>query len=321
MNITHALWRRVCLASAVLWMFGCAAAQQAPLRILVGFAPGGATDVVARVLAQGLKTELGRTVVVDNRPGAGGQIAAQALKQAKPDGNTLYLALSHTMAMVPLTMRNPGYDPETDFVHIALVGTLPNFFIINPEVTGARVDSLATYAQWVKRNPGLGNIGVPAPDFSVAVIAQAYGVDLRSVPYRGDAPLVQDLIAGQIPAGIASVAAALPHVQSGKLRLLAVDGTQRLPDLDIPTYRELGLQALQDVIFLGLSAPAGTAPAFVNRVNAAVNKVVSSRAFADRLSEVGFIPQWGSPEDMNAWLQASRRSNIELIRAANFQPQ
>ncbi|MCK9513188.1 MAG: tripartite tricarboxylate transporter substrate-binding protein [Pigmentiphaga sp.] len=305
---------------------GAAQAQDAPIRMLVGFAPGGMTDMVARVLAQGLQTELGRTVVVENRAGAGGQIAAQALTGAAPDGNTLFLTNSHTTAMIPLTMKNPGYDVERDFVSVGLVATNPNFFIVNPELVGDKVDSIEDFVKWVQANPTQGNIGVPAPvstpEFTVTALGQAYNTDLRAVAYRGDAPLVQDLLAKQLPAGITGIASALPYVETGKLKLIGVDGPTRLKDFpDIPTYTELGLKGLDDVIFIGVIAPTGTPAAMVQRYNKAISAVVGSPAFYERVSATGIVPLTGSPEDMTQRTEASLRSNAALLKAANYQPQ
>lgn len=306
---------------------GTAFAQDnAPIRMLVGFAPGGMTDVVGRVLAQGMQAELGRTVVVENRAGAGGQIAAQALKSAKPDGNTLFLTNSHATAMIPLTTLNPGYDPGKDFVPVGLVATNPNFFMVSTAIVGNNVNTMQDFAQWSKANPGRGNVGVPAPasapEFSVVVLSQGAGADLKAVPYRGDAPMVQDLLAGQIPAGIAGVASAIQHVQAGKIKLLAVDGPTRLPAFpNVPTYTEAGIKGLEDVIFIGVLAPAGTPPELVTKYNAAINKVVASKAFHDRTSELGIIAQTGTPEDMTRANEKSRQANIPLVKAAGFKPQ
>lgn len=324
--LSFALLRRV--AGAALFTFAtCSAwADDAPIRMLVGFAPGGVTDVVARLLAQGMQSELGRTVVVENRAGAGGQIAAQALKAAKPDGSTIFLTLSHTTAMIPLTMVNPGYDTAKDFVQVGVVGTFPNFFMINPTVVGPSVNSLTDFIAWTKINPTRGNIGAPAPasapEFSVAVLSQTFGVNLTPVAYRGDAPLIQDMLGGQLPAGIAGMASAIPHVNAGKLKLVAVDGPRRLQAFpNVPTYAELGVKGLHDVISVGVIAPAGTPPATVAQYNAAINKVVTSNAFQSRTSELGIVPQPGTPEDMTRLTEASRQANMQLIKAAGFKPQ
>jgi len=175
------LRRQVLGLSLLCAAAGTALAQDTPIRILVGFAAGGMTDLVARLVAQDMQAELGRTVVVENRPGAGGQIAAQALKAARPDGNTLYLTNSHTTAMIPLTMLNPGYDPAQDFAYVGLIATNPNFFMINPAVVGPQVNDMRSFLQWAKANPTRANIGVPAPasapEFSVSVMGQAFGVE------------------------------------------------------------------------------------------------------------------------------------------------
>ncbi len=314
----------VALAAAAC---GSAAAQDStPIRLLVGFAPGGMTDVVGRVLAQGLQAELGRTVVIENRTGAGGQIAAQVLKASKPDGNTLYLTNSHATAMIPLTTLNPGYDPEKDFVPVGLVATNPNFFMVSTATVGNNVRTMQDFAEWAKAGANRGNVGVPAlasaPEFSVVALARGSGATLKAVPYRGDAPMVQDLLAGQIPAGIAGVASSLQHVQAGKIRLLAVDGPRRLPGFpDVPTYAEAGIKGLEDVIFIGVLAPAGTPQDLVAKYNAAINKVVASKAFLDRTSDLGIVPQSGTPEDMTRATERSRQSNALLVQAAGYKPQ
>ncbi|WP_439687153.1 Bug family tripartite tricarboxylate transporter substrate binding protein [Cupriavidus oxalaticus] len=301
------------------------AAQEAPVRILVGFPPGGVTDVVARLLAKGMQPELARPVIVENRPGAGGQIAAQVLKAARPDGNTLFLTNSHTTAMIPLTNLHPGFDPEKDFTPVGLVGTMPNFFVVNPDIVGTSVDSLKAFSQWAREKPGRGNIGVPAPasapEFSVSLLSKAYGADLKAVAYRGDAPMVQDLLAGQIPAGICAMAAALPHVRAGKLKLLAVDGPERLPGFDVPTYAERGVAGLSDAMTIGIVAPAGISPVLVTKYNAAINKVVASKAFRDRVAESGIIASTGTPDDMARITEASRKANALLVKAAGYQSQ
>ena len=322
------LSRLLCSAAgaALLFLSHAAMAQEVPIRLLVGFSAGGVTDVVARVIAQGMQADLGRTVVVDNRPGAGGQIAAQMLKASRADGNTLYLANSHTTAMVPLTVRHPGYDPVRDFAYVGLVATSPNFFIVNPAVVGPEVNDMRAFVQWAKAHPSLANIGVPAPastpDFSVAVMARSFGVNVKSAPYRGDAPLVQDLVGGQLAAGIAGIASAMPHVRAGVLKLLAVDGPRRLPGFaQIPTYGETGVQGLEDVIFIGMVAPADTPIALVARYNAAINKVVASEAFQQRTGELGILALTGTPDDMKRMTEASLQSNAALLKAARYVPQ
>lgn len=311
----------------VATLCGNATAQDnTPIKLLVGFAPGGMTDVVGRVLAEGLQAELGRIVVVDNRPGAGGQIAAQALKTAKPDGNTLFLTNSHTTAMIPLTTRTPGYDPAKDFSAVGLVATNPNFFMVSTTLVADGVKTMKDFAQWSKADSTRGNVGVPAsasaPEFAVMVLSQATGADLKAVPYRGDAPMVQDLLSSQIPAGISGVASAIQYVQAGKVRLLAVDGPRRLPGFpDVPTYAEAGIKGLEDVIFIGVLAPAGTPEPLIAKYNAAINKIVGSKAFHDRTSQLGIVPQSGTPEDMNRLTEKSRQANMLLIKAAGFKPQ
>ncbi|WP_070940817.1 Bug family tripartite tricarboxylate transporter substrate binding protein [Cupriavidus necator] len=300
-------------------------AQEGPVRILVGFPPGGVTDVVARLLAKGMQAEIARPVIVENRPGAGGQIAAQVLKSARPDGNTLFLTNSHTTAMIPFTNLHPGFDPQKDFVPVGLVGTMPNFFVVNPEMVGPEVDSLKAFSQWARAKAGRGNVGVPAPasapEFSISLLNKAFGADLKAVAYKGDAPMVQDLLAGQIPAGICAMAAALPHVRAGKLKLLAVDGPERLPGFDVPTYAERGVSGLSDAMTIGIVAPAGIAPALVTKYNTAINKVVGSRAFQDRVAESGIIASTGTPDDMARVTEGSRKANAQLVKAAGYQPQ
>ena len=208
-------------ATALTLAHGPALADGPTVKILVGFPAGGSSDAIARHLAQGLQQELGRNVVVENKPGAGGQIAAQTLKGAKPDGTTLFLSNSHTVAMIPLTLNNPGFDTAKDFTPVAMVAVNPDVFVVNTQVIGNPSAGMKEFAAWVKANPGKGNVGVPAPasapDFAVGVVAKALGLDLKSAPYRGDAPIVQDVMAGQIPAGIGSVGAMSPPAKAGKL--------------------------------------------------------------------------------------------------------
>lgn len=320
---THAL---LGLGAAALMSVASPALADGPaIRLLVGFPAGGSSDAIARHLAQGLQQELGRTVVVENKPGAGGQIAAQTLKAARPDGTTLFLSNSHTVAMIPLTVNNPGFDTTKDFVPVAMVAVNPDVFVLNTTKLGNPNAGLRDFAQWAKANPSEGNVGVPAPasapDFAVGVIAKGLTVDLKSVPYRGDAPIVQDLTAGQLPAGIGSVGAMLPQAKAGKLRIVAVNGTARLSILpDVPTYAELGLKGYEDVIFNGVFAPAGMPPALVGSYSAAIAKVVKSADFASKLAALGIEATSGSAAELSARVQATQAFSANMVKNAGFKP-
>ena len=315
------------LALALTSTTGAALAQSnASIRILVGFAAGGSSDMIARQLAQGLQQELGQPVVVDNKPGAGGQIAAQLLKAAKPDGQTLYLSNSHTMAMIPLTVLNPGYDAAKDFAPIGLVAVNPDVFVINPSVVGNPKAGLKEYAQWAKGGPDRGSVGVPAPasapDFAVGIVAKALDADLRSVPYRGDAPVAQDVMAGQISAGIGSVGAMLQPAKAGKVRIVAVNGTSRLALLpDVPTYAELGIKGYEEMIYTGLFAPAGLPADLVQRYSTALAKVVKSEVFAEKLAALGISAASSSPAELAARVAHTHKDWSVMVKNAGYKAQ
>ena len=221
-----------------------------PLKVLVGFPPGGGTDAIARLLAEPLRQTLGQSVVVENKPGAGGQLAAQALKVAAADGSTVFLSHDHTVTILPLVTRQPGFDPATDFVPVAGFATFVNALA----VSGANpARSVAEYVAWVKtQGKGQGTVGVPAPastpEFLVRLIGQTYGLDLAAAPYRGSAPLMADMLGNQMSAGVASVPDFMENHKAGKLRVIAVLGGQRQAALpDVPTFAELGLSGLEDL--------------------------------------------------------------------------
>lgn len=299
--------------------------NQPPIRLLVGFPAGGGTDAIARHLAQGLQQELGRSVVVENRPGAGGQIAAQALKAARPDGNTLFVSNSHTVAMIPLTLQNPGFDTAKDFAPVGLVAINPDVMAVSTALLGTTGSGLRVFAQWARANPTKANVGVPAPasapDFAVGLVGRALGADLVSAPYRGDAPIVQDLVSGQIAAGIGSVAAMLPQAKAGKVRIVAVNGSKRLPQLpDVPTYAEQGIKGYEEVIFTAVFAPAGTPAPLLKDYSKAIAKVAKSAEFGDKLSALGVIPASSTAAELGARVQATRKSWGAMVNSAGYKP-
>jgi len=309
-------------ATAFTLAHGPALADGPPIKLLVGFPAGGSSDAIARQLALGLQQELGRSVVVDNKPGAGGQIAAQTRKGAKPDGTTLFLPHNHTVALSPPTVHNPGQE----FALVDMAPVNPDVFVINTSLIGNPNAGMKEFATWVKANPGKGNVGVPAPasapDFAVGVVAKALALDLKAAPYRGDAPIVQDVMAGQIPAGIGSVGAMSPPAKAGKLRIVAVNGSSRLSLLpDVPTYAELGIKGYEDMIFNGVFAPAGTPAALVESYGAAITKVVKSADFAEKLANLGINAHAGSAAELNARLKATQDFSANMVRNAGYKPQ
>ena len=187
--------------------FQVASADTSTTKLLVGFPPGGGTDAIARVLAEKMKDALGTNVVVENKAGAGGQIAAQALKASPPDGSVLFFSHDHTISILPLVVKNPGFAPATDFVPVVGIATFANGLALSG---GTPAKSFNEYIQWVRtQGNGKGTIGVPAPasipEFLVKVIGDKYKLDLQSAPYRGGAPLMADMLGNQVPAGLAGV--------------------------------------------------------------------------------------------------------------------
>lgn len=296
-------------------------AQNVPLHVLVGFPPGGSTDTLARTLGDKLKDLLGVPVLVENRAGAGGQIAAQALKAAAPDGNTLYLTHDHAISILPLVVKNPGYDLARDFVPVAGVATFVNALAVSG---GTPAKSMAAYVAWVRQQgAGKGNVGIPAPasvpEFLVQLIGQKYGIDLQSAPYRGGAPLMADMLANQIGAGIASVPDFIENHRAGKLQVIAVMGARRQPLLpDVPTFAELGFSGFEDVPYYGFFAPAGTPRAAIERFSDALSKVLNQPDVREQLTRLGLNVGFMTAQQLGHREQAYAKSWARIIKASGF---
>ncbi|GAB4404921.1 MAG: Bug family tripartite tricarboxylate transporter substrate binding protein [Rhodoferax sp.] len=310
-------------AAALAWA-GLARAEGGPVKIMVGFPAGGGTDTIARILADKLKDELGTPVVVENKAGAGGQLAAQALKAAKPDGLTLFLSHDHSISILPLVLKNPGYDPAQDFVPVAGFATFANGLALSG---GTPAQSFAEWVAQVKAGAGgRANVGVPAPasvpEFLVQVMGKQFGLDLKAVPYRGSAPMMADMLGNQIPAGVGSVPDFMEYQKAGKLRMVAVMGKQRQAALpQVPTFSELGLAGFEDLPYYGVFAPKGTPEPVLQRLAAALDKVLALPEIHQRLTNlglsVGFMPGAQLAQRERAYSQTWAR----VIRDSGFKAQ
>ena len=315
--------RRLFLAGLFSLAAGLAHAQSpAPIRILVGFPPGGGTDAIARTLADKLKDQLGAPVVVDNRAGAGGQIAAQALKAAAPDGHTFFLSHDHSISILPLVTKNAGFDPAVDFIPVAGFATFANALAVSG---GTPAKSVAEYVRFVQQNGGKDTIGIPAPasipEFMVGMVGSKYKLDVQAAPYRGSAPMMADMLGNQIKAGVASIPDFIENHKAGKLRVVAVIGDRRQAILpDVPTFAELGIAGLEELPYYGLFAPAGTPPAVIEQFNQALAKVVAMPDVRERLTAMGltvaFQPQAAFANRVKGYTQSWDR----IIKASGFQP-
>jgi len=311
-------------AVAAMGVSGVARAQASgPVRILVGFPPGGGSDAIARLLAEKLKDELGATFVVENKAGAGGQIAAQALKASPADGHTLFLSHDHSISILPQVIKNPGFDPAHDFVPVAGIATFANVLALSG---GTPAKSMTEYVTWVRsKGGGKGTIGIPAPasipEFLVKMIGDKYKLDLQSAPYRGSAPMMSDMLGNQIAAGIASVPDLIENHKAGKVRIVATIGAKRQALLpNVPTFTELGFENLDDLPYYGLFAPVGTPQPVIDRYNAALAKVLAIPDVNTRLTAmgltVGFEPQGQFAGRVRTYTQTWEG----IIRKSGFKP-
>ncbi|HEX2546330.1 MAG TPA: Bug family tripartite tricarboxylate transporter substrate binding protein [Ramlibacter sp.] len=315
--------RRAVLAGLFSLAAGFVQAQSAqPVRILVGFPPGGGTDAIARTLAEKLKDQLGVPVVVDNRAGAGGQIAAQALKAAAPDGHTFFLSHDHSISILPLVTKNPGFDPAVDFVPVAGFATFANALALSG---GTPARSVPEYVRHVQQTGGKDTIGVPAPgsipEFLVGMIGSKYKLDMQAAPYRGSAPLMADMLGNQIKAGVASIPDLIENHKAGKLRIVAVIGDRRQAVLpDVPTFAELGIAGLEELPYYGLFAPAGTPQPVLDRFNQALARVIAMPDVREHLTAMGLSVAYQPQAPFTQRVRGYTASWDRIIKASGFVP-
>ena len=308
------------IACAAL-VFACAAAAESypsrALRIVVPFPPGGTSDILARTIGARLSESFGQPVVIDNRPGAGGNIAAEHVAKSSPDGYTLIMGTS-SLAISQSLYRKLNYDLARDFAPITQAVNYANLLVVHPSTGFASVNDLLAAA---KAKPGMlsyGTAGNGTPPHMTGELFKSYtGVDIQHIPYKGGAPAIADLIAGQIPIMFDNVPPLLPHVRSGRIKALAVTSLGRVAVLpEVPSLHELGLRGFDAVGWNGLLAPAGTPREIVSRVHADVVRILAMPQVREQLSAQGADIVGNTPEQFAEWIRVEIRKWAEVIRVS-----
>ena len=278
--------------------------QDVPLRIVVGYAPGGAIDRVARIVADKLGTKLGTPVIVENRTGAGTMIASEHVSKATPDGHTLLLAAS-SLGIAPSLYSKVNYDPVKDFTPISLVASVVHVLSVHPSVPAKNVSELIA---WVKANPTKANYGSVGAGTSTHLESELFatmaGVKMQHIPYKGSAPALMDLVGGNLPIMFDAYASSGPFIRENKIRLLAVTTAQRSKLLpDVPTVAESGLPGYEAMPWLGLVAPAGTPNAVVNKVHAELMEVLKDAAVQEKFRSLGLDIIGNKPAEFSDFIK------------------
>ncbi|RST55105.1 Bug family tripartite tricarboxylate transporter substrate binding protein [Variovorax sp. MHTC-1] len=302
----------------------CTAAAQpldSPLRIVVGYAPGGATDRVARIVGDKLQARLGVPVVIDNKPGAGGRLAAQQVKAAPASQNVLMLANPAVMVVAPLVFKDNGYDAERDFVPVSHVN---DYEFALSVATAVPVRELSHLLAWMRANPEKANVGVPAtgslPHFFGLMVGEKAKVPTQVVGYRGSSPLLTDLIGGQVPIAVDTLDVVIPQHQAGKVRILAMSGAKRSPFApEVPTFKEAGL----DLVATGWNAffaPASMPRDKVARLSQAIREVMQDPDTVRRFRDSLMTPVASTQEQTAAMLKAYRAQWAPVVQKSGYQP-
>jgi tripartite-type tricarboxylate transporter receptor subunit TctC len=291
-----------------------------PIKIIVPFSPGGPADVMARVAGQRMSAILGQQLFVENRGGAGGTLGARAAAQAEPDGYTLMLATTSTLATAPAVYRDVGYEPLKSFALIAAFGTTSSLFVINPEVPAKTVQEFIALA---RAQPGKLSYSSPGVGSSPHLVAELLrlktGIDLLHVPYKGGGQSVTAVVSGEVQLCFENPSVTLPLIRSGKLRALASTGETRSPETsDIPTMIEAGVPDFVSLSFTGLVAPAGTPAEIVTRLNAAANDSLNSPDVHTMLTRLAVEPRPGSPADFTAFVTRETEKWRAVVQAARI---
>jgi tripartite-type tricarboxylate transporter receptor subunit TctC len=295
-------------------------AQDAPVKILVGFPAGGSFDAIARLLADKFKTELNRPVVVENKVGAGGRIAVDVLKMSPADGSVLMLGPDALTSFYPYTFKKLNYDAKKDLVP---VGTVAEFAFGLAVGTAPKVNTWAEYVAWAKKNPQQANYGIPAlgapHHFYGILLGQAIDVAMMNVPYQGSAPIMLALMGGQISASIDVATSQVEAHRAGKIKILAVTSDARIPQApEVPTFAELGYPNVTGMGFNALYVPTNTPAATVVTLNQALAKVMAQADVKEKLNVMGFLPVGKSTQELIDRQNASARKWEPIIKASGF---
>jgi tripartite-type tricarboxylate transporter receptor subunit TctC len=295
-------------------------AQERPVRILVGFAPGGTSDVIARLVADRIGNSLRTPVIVENRPGANGFIAAEALKNAPPDGRTLMIAPIAVPVFAPLTHANLRFDPVRDFAPVSLAAHFQFALAVG---AASPVKTLPEHIAWLRQNPTKASYGVPLSGgpghFLGVMVAQATGVELAFVPYKGSGPLVADLIGGQVPAAIAPVNDLAKHHESRKVLMLASFGSRRSPAAPtVPTFKELGFAGMDAPGWQAFYATARTPRSTIERLSVAIASAIKSPEVSERLLALGLEPVGSTPEELERRMAEDVAKWGPAVKASGF---
>lgn len=319
------LLQSLCIAACV---FASASAEAQtypgkPVRMIIPFPPGGATDILGRVLAQKLSEQLGQSVVIDNRPGAGGGIGTELTAKAPPDGYTIQMATVSTHSIGPALNPKTPYDVKRDFAPISHVADATNILIASPTLPVASLKELIAHA---RANPGRLNFSSSGNGTIVHMTGEMFkmatGTFVVHIPYRGTALAIPDLISGQVAFMFDSISSALPHVKGGKVKALGVSQLKRSPLVpDIPTMDEAGLKGFESNTYFGVFAPAGIAPAIAQRLNAEINKAIASADLRERFAALGAEPVGGSPEQFARVIERDTAKYAAVIKRAGIKPE
>ena len=313
------------LVAAAMALFAGVAAPDAsaqaawpskPIRIVVPFPPGGTTDILARAAAQKMTEAWKEQAVIDNRPGAGGNIGAELVAKAPADGYTMLMGTVGTHAINASLYAKMPYDHVKDFAPVILVAAVPNVMVVHPSVPAATV---AEFIAWAKANPGKVNFASSGSGTSIHLAGELFktqtGLAMTHVPYKGSAPAIADLIGGQVQVMFDNLPSALPQIRGGKLRALAVTSRERANALpDVPTVAESGLPGFEASSWFGLLAPTGTPREVVVRVNAEIARWLASSDAKDKLASQGAIAAGGTPEDFVSHIAAETAKWQKVVR-------
>lgn len=288
-----------------------------PVRVVVGFSAGGTTDVVARIMAKELTAELGQSFVIDNKPGAGSNIATEQVARAEPDGYTL-LFVAVTSAINQTLYPKVRFDLVKDFAPVALGAKVPNVLVVNPSVPVKNVQELIAYA---KANPDKVSYASSGSGTSIHMAGELFklrtGLKTQHIPYKGSAPALTDLMAGQVQFMFDNMPSSWPHVMNGKLKALAVTTSKRSPTApDLPTMEESGIKPFDVSSWFGLIAPAGTPPEVVNKLNAAMNKAFDKPEVKEAYAKLGAVSEKNTPEQFGAFIKSEVASWAPVVKSS-----